>query len=51
MPDLYVPTVLEAVKDRVLPAYRDTFTIVPAELEDDAGVMGAAAWARKTIEG
>ncbi len=51
MPELYVSTVFEATKDRILPAYRDSFTIIPAELEDDAGVMGAAAWARKSIEG
>lgn len=51
LPELYVSTVLEAARDRVLPAYRDSFSIVAAELEDDAGVMGAAAWARKTIEG
>lgn len=51
MPDLYVKTVRESAKARVLAPYRNTFEIVAAELEDDAGVMGAAAWARKTIEG
>lgn len=35
---------------RVLPAYRGSFKVVVAELEDDAGAMGAAAWARKVIE-
>jgi glucokinase len=50
MPDIYVNTVRQAALDRVLPAYRNSFTIVAAELEDDAGVMGCAAWARKIIE-
>lgn len=49
MPHLFVDTVRLAARDRVLPAYADSFTVVPAELEDDAGVMGAAAWARKRI--
>lgn len=50
MPGIYVDTVRQSALDRVLPAYRDSFTIVAAELEDDAGVMGCAAWARKIIE-
>ena len=50
MPELYIGTVRQSVRDRVLPAYRDSFTIVAAELEDDAGVMGCAAWARKKLE-
>ena len=51
MPDLYVETVRKSSNARIIPAYRGSFKIVAAELEDDAGVMGAAAWARKTIEG
>ena len=51
MPDLYVETVRKSAMARVLAPYRSTFEIVAAELEDDAGVMGAAAWARKMIEG
>ncbi|MEM9017899.1 MAG: ROK family protein [Verrucomicrobiota bacterium] len=50
MPELYLETVRESANDRVLPSYRGSFKIVTAELEDDAGVMGAAAWARKTVE-
>lgn len=51
MPDLYLRTVRESTEERILAPYRGTYKIVPAELEDDAGVLGAAAWARKTIEG
>ncbi len=50
MPELYLETVRQSTLDRVLPAYRERFQIVAAALEDDAGVMGAAAWARKSIE-
>lgn len=48
MPELFVGEVTRVTRQRVLPAYRDAFRIVPAELGDDAGVMGAAAWARKS---
>lgn len=51
MPDIYLETVRQATTDRVLDTYKDSFRIVAAELEDDAGVLGAAAWARKVIEG
>ncbi len=50
MPELYLETVREAAADRVLGPYKGSYKIVAAELEDDAGVMGAAAWARKVIE-
>ncbi|MEW4489310.1 ROK family protein [Thalassoglobus sp. JC818] len=45
MPDLFIPQVFKAANKRVMPAYRDSFTVVPAKLEDDAGVLGAALWA------
>ena len=48
MPEFFVESVSRIVRNRVLPAYRDVFTIVPAALGDDATVMGAAAWARQT---
>ncbi len=48
MPKLYVEEVTRAARDRVMTAYRDTFRVVATELGDDAGVLGAAAWARKT---
>jgi len=51
MPEIYLDTVRQSARERVLEAYRESFHIVPAELADDAGVLGAAAWARKVIEG
>ncbi|MAS95485.1 MAG: transcriptional regulator [Verrucomicrobiales bacterium] len=51
MPDLYLRTVKESTADRVLAPYKGTYKIVAAQLEDDAGVMGAAAWAKRKIEG
>jgi glucokinase len=47
MPELFVDTVREAARRRVLPVFEDTFEVVPAELGDDAAVVGAAAWARE----
>ncbi len=49
MPDLFVPTVAKSANKRVMPAYRDTFKVVPALLKDDAGVLGAAMWAEHNI--
>ncbi len=51
MPELYLETVKKSAMARILGPYKKSFKIVTAELEEDAGVMGAAAWARKTIEG
>lgn len=50
MPDLYVGTVKKVAKNKVLPAYRDIFDVVVAELGDDAAVIGAAAWARNRVK-
>jgi glucokinase len=44
MPGLFVNGVRESAMKHVMPAYRDTFEIFPAQLGDDAAVMGAAAW-------
>lgn len=49
MPDLYVREVESAASGRVMPAFRGTFKVVVTKLGDNAGVLGAAAWARKTI--
>jgi glucokinase len=51
MPDVFVKGVYTTAKERVMPAFKDTFSVVTAELGDDAGVRGAAAWARKTLAG
>ena len=51
MPDVFVKGVSAAARERVMRAFKDTFSVVTAELGDDAGVLGAAAWARKTLAG
>jgi len=51
MPDLFLRTVRESTADRTMPAYAETYEILATELEDDAGVLGCIAWARKMIEG
>ncbi len=45
MTDLFIEEVSGTAKDRVMPALIDTFEVKAAGLGDDAGVMGAAAWA------
>lgn len=44
MPDLYLSEVKKSVQEHVLPSSVMSFRVVPAELGDDACVMGAAAW-------
>ncbi len=51
MPKLFVRDVMTAAQDRVMFAYQDSFKVVAAELGDDAGVLGAAAWAEKMVNG
>lgn len=46
MPKLIVETASKVANKRVLPSFRGSFRVVVAELGDDAGVMGAASWAR-----
>lgn len=49
MPNLFVPQVQRSANKRVMPAYRDSFKVVAAKLEDDAGVLGAALWAEHRL--
>ncbi len=49
MPKLYIEGVRKSANARLLGPYRNTFKVVPAQLEDDAGVKGAAAWARRAL--
>lgn len=51
MEDLIVGTVKKTARKHVMQAYRDRFDVVPAKLGDDAGVLGAAAWAGHCITG
>ena len=47
IPKLLCKVVEETANGRVMTAYRKSFRVVPAELADDAGVLGAAAWAAR----
>lgn len=51
MPKLYLETVRRSALARVLAPYRKSFRLVTATLAEGSGSMGAAAWARKMIEG
>ncbi len=50
MPELFIDEVRKRTQKRILPSFRNVYKIVVAELGDEAGVMGAAAWAREMIE-
>ena len=49
MEDLMVGTVNKVARESVMHAYKDRFKVVAAKLGDDAGVLGAAAWARQKL--
>lgn len=51
MPDLFLKTLGKSVEEKVLAPFRGKYRIVEAQLGDDAGVQGAAAWAAKSING
>lgn len=46
MPDLYVNTVRATAEKRAMPDFTGQFKVVAAQLGDESGVMGAAAWAQ-----
>ncbi len=50
MEDLFLDEVRRTAHGCVMPVYKDRFKIVAARLGDDAGVMGAAAYARLQFE-
>ena len=50
MTKLFVTEVSAAAQNRVLPSLANSFEVVAAELGDDAGVIGAAAWAEHQLE-
>ena len=45
MPEIFVETVGSAARNTVMPPFTGLFEVVPAQLGDDATVLGAAAWA------
>ena len=49
MEDLIVSAVRKVARNHVMPVYRNRFEVVAAMLGDDAGVQGAAAWAKRQI--
>lgn len=49
MEDLIVSTVRKTARKHVMSVYADRFDVVAAKLGDDAGVLGAAAWAKQEI--
>ncbi|MDA8744195.1 ROK family protein [Rubripirellula amarantea] len=49
MEDLIVSTVKKTAQKSVMSVYKDRFDVVAAKLGDDAGVLGAAAWAKEQI--
>lgn len=51
MPELITKTAEETARNRVLPSLKDVFKVVPAELGDNAGVLGAAALAYQMVTG
>lgn len=50
MEDLIIGTVAKTARKNVMSVYKDRFEVVAAKLGDDAGVKGAAAWAREQLE-
>ena len=46
MPEIFVSGAAEAANRRCMPGFENTFKVVPAQLGDDATIMGAAAWAQ-----
>lgn len=50
MPDAMLPTIEKLARKRILSSMRNVFEIKVAKLGDDAGVMGAAALARQSVE-
>lgn len=49
MPELYVAEVSVTAKKRALPTLANSFEVVAAELGDDAAVIGAATWSRRSV--
>ncbi len=51
MPELFLREVKKTADKSVLPCYADTYTVKCAELGDNAGIMGAAGWIAKQVDG
>jgi glucokinase len=51
MPELFLEEVGRSARAHVMSAFKKDFTVAVAELGDDAGVIGAAAWAKEECGG
>lgn len=49
MEEIIVRTVRNTARKHVMSVYKDRFEVVAAKLGDDAGVLGAAAWAKHRL--
>jgi glucokinase len=49
MPKLFVEVIRATARETAMSPYRNMFQVVPAQLGDDAGVLGAAAWAAECL--
>ena len=49
MPDLLKEEIETSLQEHLMPSFKNSFEIRIASLGDDAGVMGAAAWARENF--
>ena len=50
LPKLFLDEVGKAVAKQIMPSYAKSYELKIAKLGDDAGAMGAAAWARHCVE-
>lgn len=50
MPEIFVTGPLNFAQKTVLKSFKGTYQVVAAELGDDSAIIGAAAWARKSIQ-
>jgi glucokinase len=50
LPDVYLDEIEKATRELVMSCYVDSFTIKPAELGDDAGAVGAAAYVADALQ-
>lgn len=50
LPKLFLDEIGKALAKHTMPSYAKTFELKLAKLGDDAGAMGAAAWARHEVE-
>lgn len=50
LPKLYLDEVGKSMLKQVMPSFQKTYELKVAKLGDDAGAMGAAAWAKRCVE-